>query len=54
MTKTKANIIQVSFKNTKKEQALLECINVQEEKSQFVKDALDYYIRYLKGELDED
>lgn len=52
MSRTKANIIQVSFKNTKKEQMLLECINVQEEKSQFVKDALDYYIRYLKGEFD--
>ena len=51
---SKNNIIQVSFKNTKKEQALLECVNVQEEKSQFVKDALDYYIRYLKGEFDDE
>lgn len=54
MGKTKANIIQVSFKATKKEQLLLDIINSKEEKSQFIKDALNYYIRYLHDEYEGD
>lgn len=40
--------ITVSFKNTTKDIKLFTEINSQEEKSEFIKDAVRYYIKYLE------
>jgi hypothetical protein len=46
------NKITVSFKNTTKDMRLYVIANSHEEKSDFVKRALDYYIKHLeKGEI---
>lgn len=44
------NKLQVSFKNTTKETKIYTYVIAQEEKSQFVKDALDFYIKHLEKE----
>lgn len=44
--------ITISFKNTTKDIKLLDCIKEQEEKSQFIKDAIEYYIKQSEnGEI---
>lgn len=48
------NKITVSFKNTTRDMKLFITANNQEEKSDFIKKALDHYIKYLeKGELED-
>lgn len=42
------NKITVSFKNTTKDMKLFTKVNAQEEKSDFIKKALDYYIKHLE------
>lgn len=42
--------ITISFKNTTKDIKLLNCIKEQEEKSQFIKDAIEYYIKKFENE----
>ena len=44
------NKITVSFKNTTKDMKLFVTVNCQEEKSDFVKKALEYYIKLLDKE----
>ncbi len=41
------NKITVSFKNTTRDMKLFTKVNVQEEKSDFIKKALEYYIKHL-------
>ena len=40
--------ITISFKNTTKDIKLFIYVNKQEEKSQFIKDAIEYYINHLE------
>jgi hypothetical protein len=48
------NKITVSFKNTTKDIKLYVIANSHEEKSDFVKRALDHYIKHLeKGEIED-
>ncbi len=44
------NKITVSFKNTTKDMKIYVTVNSQEEKSDFIKKALEYYIKYLDKE----
>lgn len=44
------NKITVSFKNTTKDMKLFVTVNSQEEKSDFIKKALEYYIKHLDKE----
>ena len=46
--------ITISFKNTTRDKMLLDYINRQEEKSQFIKQAISYFIQYLQEEYEED
>ena len=47
------NKITVSFKNTTKDIKLFVTVNTQEEKSDFIKKALEHYIKHLeKGEME--
>jgi len=41
--------IDVSFKKKARDMKLFTYVNVLDEKSDFVKDALEFYIRYLDG-----
>lgn len=41
--------LNVSFKNTTKDMKLLSYISVQEEKSQFIKDCIEFYLDYLEN-----
>lgn len=47
------NKITVSFKNTTKDMKLFVTVNSQEEKSDFIKKALEYYIKCLDKENGE-
>jgi len=48
------NKITVSFKNTTKDMKIYVTVNSQEEKSDFIKKALEYYIKHLeKGEMED-
>jgi len=47
------NKITVSFKSTTKDMKLFVTVNSQEEKSDFIKKALEYYIKYLDKENGE-
>lgn len=40
--------ITISFKNTKKEQRMFEHIKAQEEISEYIKTAVEYYNRYIE------
>lgn len=40
--------IDVSFKKTTRDMKLYTYVNALEEKSDFVKDAIEYYIKYLE------
>lgn len=42
--------ITISFKNTTKDVKLFIYVNKQEEKSQFIKDAIEFYIEHLEKE----
>lgn len=42
------NVIPVSFKNTSRDMKLLIYLNNQEEKSAFIKDALEFYIKHIE------
>lgn len=42
------NKITISFKNTTKDMKILNCIKEQEEKSQFIKNAIEFYIEHLE------
>ena len=44
------NKITVSFKSTTKDMKLFVTVNSQEEKSDFIKKALEYYIKQLEKE----
>lgn len=48
------NKITVSFKSTTKDMKLFVTVNSQEEKSDFVKKALEYYIKHLEMENSKD
>lgn len=49
----KVNKITVSFKHTKKETEMYNIASRQEEKSEFMKDALNYYLSKIKsGEVE--
>lgn len=46
--------ITISFKNTTKDNNLIKYVNKQEEKSQFIKNAIEFYIKHLEdGEISE-
>lgn len=47
--------VDVSFKKTTRDMKLYLVVNSQEEKSDFVKDAIEYYLKYLeqKEKVDE-
>lgn len=45
--------IPVSFKQTTKDMRLYTTVDAQEEKSDFVKKALEYYIEHLKKNKEE-
>lgn len=47
------NKITISFKSTKKEQKMYNHIKEQEEISDFIKQAVDYYMRYVEIIEDE-
>jgi len=54
MEEVMVNKITVSFKNTTKDMKLYVIANSHEEKSDFVKRALDHYIKHLeKGEIED-
>lgn len=40
--------VDVSFKKTSRDMKLYLAVNSQEEKSDFVKDAIEFYIKYLE------
>lgn len=42
--------INVSFKQTSKDMRLYTIVNSMEEKSDFIKDAIEFYIKYLEKE----
>lgn len=42
------NKVTISFKNTTKDMKLLAYIKGQEEKSQFIKNAIEFYIEHLE------
>lgn len=44
------NKITISFKNTTKDMKLFVTVNSQEEKSDFVKRAIEHYIKHLEKE----
>ncbi len=44
------NKVTISFKNTTRDIKILMYVKSQEEKSQFIKDALEYYIDYLEDD----
>lgn len=46
--------IPVSFKNTDKDMKIYLEVKAKEEQSEFVKEALRYYIKYLKTKKEDD
>lgn len=48
------NVIPVSFKNTTRDMKLLIYLNNQEEKSQFIKNAIEFYINHLEKTKNKD
>lgn len=47
------NKITISFKNTTKDMKLLAYIKKQEEKSQFIKDAIEFYMQQFENESND-
>lgn len=41
--------IEVSFKQTSKDMKMYSAVKAEEEKSDFVKKAIEFYIKYLEG-----
>lgn len=52
MEKSKVSKIRVSFKHTKRDAKLFNISDNQEEKSEFIKDAIEYYLMNCYTEIE--